>query len=255
MKNEHCQIIQFSTAARISPKRRKPIARAAILSRMSRVELEQEPERPARDEGELSTTCKNSRLRQMRDKAWNRARQTTSYWRARLDWRDTLKWAQDWGLADSGSFPPAADENRFSLVDTWREAVVKQLLTPAPNVAAVAWKRAKFSGRDFRYLPVKPDRVESVIADDVAWLAAHPTRRSNSEAMARNREFKETMRRRIKDIAASRDLSDEEIKPVLRLKHREIGEFSKKHGVNLQWLLEGAGPIFKKDPIMLRPDQ
>jgi hypothetical protein len=48
--------------------------------------------------------------------------------------------------------------------------------TPAPNVAAVAWKRAKFSGRDFSYLPVKPERVERVIADDVAFLDAHPTR-------------------------------------------------------------------------------
>jgi hypothetical protein len=146
--DERCQIIQFSTAARISPKRRKPIAMAAGTSRMSRVELEQEPERPARDEGELSTTCKNSRLRQARDKAWDRARQTTSYWRARLDWHGELECAQKWRLADSGSFPPAADENRFSLVDTWREAVVKQLLTPAPNVAAVAWKRAKLGGRD-----------------------------------------------------------------------------------------------------------
>ena len=61
----------------------------------------------------------------------------------------------------------------------------------------------------------------------------------------------EAMRRRIRDIAASRDLSDDEIKPVLRLKHREIGEFCRKHDVSLQWLLEGAGPIFKKYPIML----
>lgn len=76
----------------------------------------------------------------------------------------------DWLIA---VLPPAADENRFSLLDAWREAVVKQLLTPAPNVAAVAWKRAKFSGRDFRYLPVKPERVERIIADDKAFLAAH----------------------------------------------------------------------------------
>ena len=175
--DERCQIIQFSTIAGLSKKDRKQIARAAIPGRPSRVELEQEPERPGRDEGELSTTCKNSRLRQTRDKAWNRASRTTSYWRVRLDWHGELECAQKWGLADSGSFPPAADENRISLVNTWREAVVKQLLTPAPNVGAVAWKRAKLSGRDFRYLPVKPDRVERAIADDVAFLAAHPTRR------------------------------------------------------------------------------
>ncbi len=168
-------LVGVRIAARVSLKRCKSIVRAAGTS-MARVELDQEPERPARDEGELSTTCKNSRLRQARDKAWDRACQTTSYWRARLDWHGELECAQKWGLADSGSFPPAADENRFWLVDTWREAVVKQLLTPAPKVAAVAWKRAKFSGRDFSYLPVKPERVERVIADDVAFLDAHPTR-------------------------------------------------------------------------------
>jgi hypothetical protein len=70
-----------------------------------------------------------------------------------------------------------------------------------------------------------------VIADDEAFLAAHPTRRSNSEAIAHRREFKEAMRQRIRDIAASRDLSDEEIRPVLKLKHHEIGNFTEKHGV------------------------
>jgi len=70
--DERCQIIQFSAAARVSLKRCKSIVRAAGTS-MARVELDQEPERPARDEGELSATCKNSRLRQARDKAWDRA--------------------------------------------------------------------------------------------------------------------------------------------------------------------------------------
>jgi hypothetical protein len=87
--------------------------------------------------------------------------------------------AQKYGLADSGSFPPAAGEYRHSLVDTWRDAIVKQLLTPAPKVAAVAWKRAKLSGRDFLFLLVKPDQVERAIADDLAFLAAHPVRQSN----------------------------------------------------------------------------
>ena len=53
------------------------------------------------------------------------------------------------------------------------------------------------------------------------------------------------MRQRIREIAASRDLSDEEIRPVLRLKHREIACFSEANGVNLKWLFEGTGPIFK----------
>jgi hypothetical protein len=100
---------------------------------------------------------------------------------------------------------------------------------------------------------VKPERIERAIADDLAFLAAHPVRRLNSEAWARQREFKEAMRQRIRDIAASRDLSDEEIKPVLTLKHHEIANFTEKHGVNIEWLLEGKGRIFEKDPITLNP--
>ena len=55
------------------------------------------------------------------------------------------------------------------------------------------------------------------------------------------------MRQRIGDVAASRDLSDEEIKPALTLKHHEIGRFSEQHGVSLEWLLAGEGRIFKED--------
>jgi hypothetical protein len=89
----------------------------------------------------------------------------------------------------------------------------------------------------------------------LAFLAAHPTRRgTDSETVARRRAFKEAMRRRIRDVAASRDLSDEEIKRALRLKHHEIGEFTEKHGVNLEWLLEGKGRIVKNDPIRLNPN-
>jgi hypothetical protein len=104
-----------------------------------------------------------------------------------------------------------------------------------PDPAAGDWLAASA-------LPKKPRAAVPKVQEindrshDLAFLAAHPVRRSNSEAM---------------DIAASRDLSDEEIKPVLTLKHHEIVEFTEKHGVNVEWMLEGKGRIFKKDPIRL----
>jgi DNA-binding transcriptional MerR regulator len=73
-------------------------------------------------------------------------------------------------------------------------------------------------------------------------------RRTNSEAMARRREFGEAMRRRIRIIALLRDLSVEEIKPALTLKHHEIAKFTERHGVNPEWLFEGRGRVFKNDP-------
>ena len=198
-------------------------------------------------------TAKNSRIRIARRDAWWRAGRVTDYWRARMDWHSALSCAQRHGIGDANSYP-TENESRFDLVDKWREAVVKQLLTPAPDGAAVAWKRAKLAGRGFGHLPTKAERIERVIAEDLAFLAAHPTRRSNSEAMARKREFNDAMRQRIREIAASRDLSDEEIKPVLRLKHEEVGLFVEKHGINFEWLLEGRGSIFKTDPIRLCPN-
>jgi hypothetical protein len=53
---------------------------------------------------------------------------------------------------------------------------VKKLLTPAPDLRAVTWKRAQLAGRRFSHLPTRKERVERAIADDVAFLDAHPTR-------------------------------------------------------------------------------
>ena len=135
---------------------------------------------------------------------------------------------------------------------------MKQLLTPAPDLASITWKRAKLARREIvpNCLP-KAERVERAIVDDVAWLEAHPTKKSkpmSTEAKERRRNFKEAMRQRIREIAASRDLSDEEIRPVLKLKHHEIAKFTEKHGVNVEWLLEGRGRIFEKGPIRLSPN-
>jgi hypothetical protein len=65
--------------------------------------------------------------------------------------------------------------------------------------------------------------------------------RTHSEAVALRREFKLAMRQRIKDVAASRDLTHEDIKAVMTLKHHEIARFTEEHGVNVDWLLTGEG--------------
>jgi hypothetical protein len=123
---------------------------------------------------------------------------------------------------------------------------------------AIEWKRAQLCNKraqhQFAYVSLTPERARRAIDEDVAFLAAHPVRHNNSEAALRRREFKEAMRRRIRDVAASRDLSDEEIKPALTLKHQEIARFSERHGVNIGWLLEGKGQIFKTGPIAIDPN-
>ena len=139
-----CEIIQFSTAAR--PKRGKAIVRAAGTSRMSRVDLEQEPERPARDEGELSTTCKNGRLRKGRQEVWRMAEAATSYWKARLDFQSAVSWAQQMGVPEGRDHPAdPEDRDRGPNVGRYRAALVRQLLTPAWDGASVKWKQAAFA--------------------------------------------------------------------------------------------------------------
>jgi hypothetical protein len=52
----------------------------------------------------------------------------------------------------------------------------------------VTWKRAKLKNSDFKHLPINAARAEQAIADDVVFLAAHPTRcGTNSEAVLRRR--------------------------------------------------------------------
>jgi hypothetical protein len=203
-----------------------------------------------------SATAENGRLREERQEVWRMAEAATRYWRVRLDLHHAIWLAQDMETPEGRAHPAINDEDRYPLVEKWRAAFVRQLLTPAWDAASVAWKQTKLASERKGYysLDVKPERIERAIADDLAFLAAHPVRQSNSEAMAHRREFKEAMRQRIRDIAASRDLSDEEIRPVLKLKHHEIANFTEKHGVNVDWLLEGKGRIFKKDPIRLSPN-
>src|SRR3984957_10273647 len=165
-----------------------------------------------------------------------------------MDLENAISLAQSHDISE-GRLHPAIDRDNWGpMVANYREALVRQLLTPAWDANSVKWKQETFAKGQHKHTDINPTKIEKAIADDQAWLAAHPTRRSNSEAMARSREFKEAMRQRIRDLAASRDLPDDEIKSVLRLKHQEIGAFARKHSVSLAWLLEGAGPIFEKYP-------
>jgi hypothetical protein len=69
------------------------------------------------------------------------------------------------------------------MVDKWRAAFVKQLLTPAWDAASVAWKQNALARGKYEYTGLKPDRLEHAIADDLAFLAAHPVRQSKRRSV------------------------------------------------------------------------
>jgi hypothetical protein len=131
-------------------------------------------------------TAKNGKLREHRWKIWRMAEAATRYWRLRLKFSDAIECAQSMGIPE-GSYHPIADpedrrqsfEDRRSLVARWREALARQLLTPAPDAASVKWKQTALAAGDHEYTGVKTERIERAIADDLAFLAAHPVRQSN----------------------------------------------------------------------------
>jgi len=162
-----CEIIQFSTAARPArhvsdnqtPAGVTAIGNRVLTPRQRRREGKPELPPPATE------TAKNARIRTERRDAWRLACRVSEYWRTRLDWHSALRTAQQYGIADSASFPSAENEGRFGLVDTWREAVVKQLLTPAPDGArshgsAPRSSRTNLSGCRSRWrAPNRPSRT------------------------------------------------------------------------------------------------
>jgi hypothetical protein len=86
-------------------------------------------------------------------------------------------------MPEGRNHPTVTDADRGPLLDNWRAALVKQLLTPAPDANSVKWKQETFAGGQHKYTDANPKKIERAIADDLAWLAAHPTRRSNSEGV------------------------------------------------------------------------
>ena len=60
----------------------------------------------------------------------------------------------------------------------WRAAIAAELLTLAPDVAAITWKRGKPRDAQYTYAGLTEERVQRAIDADDAWLKAHPTRKS-----------------------------------------------------------------------------
>jgi hypothetical protein len=51
------------------------------------------------------------------------------------------------------------------------------MLTPAPDMQSVAWKRAQLKAENHKHTDLTTERIERSIADDVEFLKSHPTRR------------------------------------------------------------------------------
>jgi hypothetical protein len=132
-----------------------------------------------RPQKESTTTAKNLHLRQKRFEVWRRIDALVEYWHARLKFERAVLSAAREGLQEADSHREVSIETSQAALENYREALCEQLLTPAPDVAAAVWKRAQLK---VPCLDLKKDRIEKAIADDMAFLTAHPTRKARAAA-------------------------------------------------------------------------
>jgi hypothetical protein len=173
-----CEIIQISALA---AKRIKEAPDALTDYRAERIarreakllELTTAPET-------LTETCRNSRLRLSRREAWWKARRLTDFARACMDWHSALSCAQSWNVPGAKLYPESDDdEAQGTHVSRWRAALIAQMLTPAPTVGDVQWKRVQLRSEQHQFTGVPGEKLQRAIDTDVEWLAAHPVRQSN----------------------------------------------------------------------------
>jgi hypothetical protein len=124
----------------------------------------------------LTETCKNKYAREARRTQWRKHRSSMDYWDARRAMHSAISVARMNKVAEADLHPDFLQDEHMQLVDFWRAAKRMLLLTPAPDREAIEWKQRQTKDKGLRYCCLKPGELERVIAKDVAWLKAHPTR-------------------------------------------------------------------------------
>jgi hypothetical protein len=152
---------------------RRPVQLTAIAGQQSR--------RPARV---ATTIAGNERLRSVRRDAWRDAEAATGYWRALGDFTFAVYLAKRHGVKEARAHAETSCADRLQITDNHAAALARQLLTPAPDMAAVNWKRCQLK-RGCR--GVSKGEVAKVIADDIAFLDAHPTRNSRANQLRKGK--------------------------------------------------------------------
>jgi hypothetical protein len=110
-------------------------------------------------------------------KVWRKADAATRYYKALLRFTDERLLAKRHRHKEASTYWTTRhsldDEDRWAILDSYREALGRQLLTPPDDVASVNWKprhlNVLFNGAN-------KDDVVKAIAEDIAFLDAQPTR-------------------------------------------------------------------------------
>jgi hypothetical protein len=109
----------------------------------------------------LTTTAKNQRLRSERWEVWRKADATTRYWHTLLHFTDAVSCAKNHDVMEARTYTETSHEGRWAIVNGYRDALGRQLLTPAHDMAMVNWKRRHLS-KD--YVGADKDAIAKAIA-------------------------------------------------------------------------------------------
>jgi transcriptional regulator with XRE-family HTH domain len=124
----------------------------------------------------FSETGRNERLRSDRRDVWRRARAETDYWEAMQQLCIAMLVAQREGIPAALSCPKVQMEDYNAAYREYQTALLAQMLTPAPDVASVNWKRRRAFGRRASWHAEQFGQIQGAIIADEAFLKSHPTR-------------------------------------------------------------------------------
>lgn len=129
--------------------------------------------------GVSSDIALNENLRDLRKEPWRRADAKVRFLNAMLEMYDAAGGAQRHGLALARDATVLDEVERFNLVENCRRAVLELLLTPAPTVGDLAWKRRKATSLNpYDWVGATPKQVEKALAADETFLRSFPARHS-----------------------------------------------------------------------------
>lgn len=123
----------------------------------------------------------NRDMRNARLPAWRLADAESTLLRAQLDLlraEGRLKAAQ---ARMAGGGPIYSGLMEAEVLAAMRRAEAAQVVVPAPDQAAIAWKRSALRGGR---LPITEEQANAAIAADEAFLAAHPITRAKARSIA-----------------------------------------------------------------------
>lgn len=178
-----------------------PLAERQMISDMVRADLAKSELDKPEGEPKLSEPGRNKKLRLDRRAAWRRAKHKLDYWSAYQKLHFAIYNNRE--VLDDLECPAALRRKHGDFSEPWildnellnraQAAEVDLLLTPAPDVASLNWKQRRVKHQwyqppnaDTEYLrrhyghKQSPFRdIEHAIADDEAWLEAHPARQQS----------------------------------------------------------------------------